>query len=87
MDDAEPAFYGVIPKNSAEDVRVALTEFNGHDLVDVRIFTDFRAGAAQVRGPTKNGVSLNVTALPALIEALGRARDEAERRGLIGGGR
>ena len=73
-----------IEKNSREDVRIALDEFHGAQLIDVRTFADFTSGGPDDRKPTKKGVSLNVAKLPALIAALERARDEAERRGLLG---
>lgn len=76
----------VIDKNSREDVRVTLDEYSGHQLIDVRTFADFKAGNVEGRGPTKKGVSLNVAKLPALIDALEAARDEAQRRGLLPGG-
>lgn len=82
MDDAYDLM-GAVRKNAAEEVRVALSEFRGSPLVDVRIFCDVDGQAE--RQPTKKGVALNVRALPDLIEALQRARNEAERRGLIGG--
>ena len=75
-----------VEKNRAEDVRVALVEFNGHDLVDIRIFAAF--DGAEERQPTRKGVSLAVRHLPALLGALQAAQEAAERRGLLpeGGG-
>ena len=70
-----------LTKNRTEDVRVALTEFNGLDLIDVRIFVD--RGDAEERQPTRKGVSLQVCQLPALLDALEAAREAAERRGLL----
>lgn len=66
------------------DVRVALDEFHGVDLIDVRVWADFKAGpAGVVRAPTKKGVALNVRSLPELIQALQKAQEEAQRRGLL----
>jgi len=73
----------IIGKNSLEDVRVTLDEFSGHQLIDLRVYADFRSGNVQTRGPTKKGVSLNVVRLPDLIAALEAARVEAEQRGLL----
>lgn len=72
-----------IQKNSMEDVRVTLDEFSGHQLIDVRIYADFKTGNVETRGPTKKGVSLNISRLPDLIAALVTAKAEAERRGLL----
>lgn len=55
-----------IEKNRLEEVRVALTEFNGHLLVDIRTFADIDGE----RRATKKGVSLNRAKLPELIAAL-----------------
>jgi hypothetical protein len=68
------------PKNRTETVVVALTEFNGLDLIDVRIHGAYDGGEHRA---TRKGVSLRVGLLDDLIAALSRARDEAERRGLI----
>lgn len=72
----------IVRKNAVEEVRVALTEFCGKDLVDVRIFQEF-AGANGERTPTRKGLALHVSKLPALIAALEAAREAAERRGLL----
>jgi len=72
----------IVEKNSREDVRIAIDEFRGTQIVDVRVFANFN-GDAEERSPTKKGVSLKVERLPALIEALGQAKEEAVRRGLL----
>jgi len=82
MDDAYDLI-GAVPKNAAEEVRIALSEFRGASLIDLRIFADLGDGE---RRPTKKGLALRIDRLPELIAALERARTEAERRGLIGGG-
>ena len=70
-----------IAKNKREEVRVALTEYEGHDLCDVRIFAEPYAGDEWVA--TKKGVCLGVAKLPGLIAALQRAEAEARANGLI----
>jgi hypothetical protein len=82
MDDAYD-LVGAVRKNATEEVRVALNEFHGSSLIDLRVFADLGDGE---RRPTKKGVALNVRALPELIEVLQRAEAEARRRGLISGG-
>lgn len=72
----------IVEKNSREDVRIAIDEFRGTQIVDVRVFASFN-GDAEERSPTKKGVSLKVERLPALIEALAQAKEEAIRRGLL----
>ena len=71
-----PHHIATVPKNAAEEVRVALTEFNGHALVDVRVYADFGGPAGEKR-PTRKGVSLARDRLPDLIAALQSAQREA----------
>lgn len=85
MSDAADAI-AIIPKNSREEVRVALDEYQGAQLVDVRIFADYAAGDVDGRCPTKKGISLKVERLDDLIAGLASARAEAQRRGLLPGG-
>ena len=68
-------------KNKFEEVRVELSEFNGHDLVAARIYATSRADGTRV--PTRKGLTLNVKLLPALIEGLQAAEVEARAAGLL----
>jgi hypothetical protein len=72
----------VIAKNKTEEIRVELSEFHGHDLVNLRIWADPRDGGAE-RIPTKAGICCRVALLPELIEALRQAEAEARRAGLL----
>ena len=71
-----------IRKNSAEEIRIELAEFNGHELINVRVWADPRNGGTE-RIPTKAGIACNVRLLPELIEALRQAEIEARERGLL----
>ena len=71
-----------IRKNAAEEVRVSLDEFKGHNLISLRVWCDPYAGDERV--PTKRGLSVSVRLLPELIEALQRAEAEARAAGLLG---
>jgi hypothetical protein len=71
-----------IPKNAREEVRVALCEFNGHDLFAVRVFTD-PAGATGDRVPTRKGLTASIRLLPDIIRALTKAEAEAKAAGLL----
>ena len=71
-----------IRKNAAEEIRVELAEFNGHQLVNFRVWTDPRDGGAE-RIPTKAGIACRVALLPELIAALQQAEAEARGRGLL----
>lgn len=72
-----------IEKNKAEELRIALTEYKGHNCVDVRIFAEPYADEGQGRVPTKKGVTLAVTKLPVLISALQQAENEARAASLL----
>ena len=71
----DPAPLAVIPKNSKEEVHVALSTFKGKNLIDVRVYAQW--GDDPAPRPTRNGVSLNVDRLPDLIRALQEAASQA----------
>jgi hypothetical protein len=72
----------VIRKNALEEIRVGLSEFNGHDLLNIRVWAEPRNGGAG-RIPTKAGIACNVRLLPELIEALQQAAMAARKAGLL----
>lgn len=70
-----------IQKNQRETLQVDLTEFRGHNLVALRVWIPSSDGDGM--RPTQKGVTVAVTLLPAILEALHKAHDEARRLGLI----
>ena len=72
----------VLRKNMTEEIRIELSEFRGHDLINIRVWTDPRDGGAE-RIPTKAGIACNVRLLPELIEALQKAEGAARKVGLL----
>lgn len=64
-----------IPKNSNEELRVFLTEYQGHRLVGCRVFYEPRDGGNKL--PGKSGLNVRVEMLPAIIAALQEAAREA----------
>jgi hypothetical protein len=76
---SKPQIVAAIEKNRS--VLVALDDYQGHHLVDLRVHADYHCTGVR---PTRKGISLKVGRLPELITALKAA--EAERRGLLGGG-
>ncbi|MBN9454285.1 MAG: transcriptional coactivator p15/PC4 family protein [Bosea sp.] len=68
------------PKNERETVRVALDEFNGHPVVNARLW--FRADDGSMR-PGKAGLAIGVRHLPALAKALNQALAIATAQGLL----
>jgi hypothetical protein len=81
MSEAPDTVIAVIPKNNrGEKIRVALREFKGAHLADIRVVVDGNDGSTVF---TPKGVAVPIRRLPAVIEALQKALDEARRRGLF----
>jgi hypothetical protein len=57
-----------IHKNAREELRIALTEFNGYQLCAMRVF--YRPEDGGEMRPGKNGINVRVEQLPTIIEAL-----------------
>ncbi len=67
----------IIPKNGREVVKVELSEFNGHDLLSIRVWTK------DTDRPTTKGITVGMKLLPKLLGALQAAEAEARAAGLI----
>ena len=74
-----PVVVGRLTKNRREAVVVALKEFEGVRLIDLRVY----AATPEGDKPTPKGLALDVRRLPALREALVRAESQARRLGLL----
>jgi hypothetical protein len=61
-----------IAKNPTEEVRISLTSYRGHDLVDIRVFYQDEQGEWR---PTKRGVSLSVDSFAELRDAVVKAEE------------
>lgn len=70
------------PKNSRENLRVALQEYRGAQLIDVRVTIPL-AAHSEVQTPTKAGVALQVHMIPQLREALAAAEEQARSLGWL----
>jgi hypothetical protein len=66
-----------------ESVRVSLSEFEGHSIIDVRVFA---TGTDGVDRPTSRGVAMGVGRLSELAKALVKAEAKARELGLLLGG-
>ena len=64
MDKTVKVFY----KNKFQEIRVGIREFKGNDLIDIRTWTMTQGTDEMV--PTAKGVSLNISLLPQLKEAV-----------------
>lgn len=70
-----------IEKNArGEEIRVILGEFNGHQLLNLRVFFEAQDGTKR---PSKTGPTFKVEKLPEFAEAVQKAPGEARRRGLV----
>ena len=61
-----------IPKNSSEALRVKLTEFQGYQLLSMRIWTKELPGKQEAR-PTRKGLAVQVDLIPELLTAIEKA--------------
>lgn len=68
-------------KNATEEVRVSLTEFKGHKLIDVRIYFEPEDGGE--RRPTKKGITVDVSLYPELKRALLKLEKELLKEKLL----
>ncbi len=59
-----------IPKNSREEYRVSRDDFQGHDLINIRVFFVSKDGEML---PGKQGVAFKAELLPEFIDALSQA--------------
>lgn len=63
-----------VEKNAGENIIVQLTEWQGRDLVDVRVWQKPLPGEKDAKGtPTKKGLSFRPDILPEIIGALQEA--------------
>jgi hypothetical protein len=69
-------------RNHAEHIRVELSEYEGHPLVNVRLW---QTGSDGIDRPSKKGIALSVRRLPELASALAKAEIKARELGLIDG--
>ena len=72
---------GELRKNAAERLRVAIHEFNGHDMLSLRVYVG--QDICQAR-PTPKGITVHVSTLPKLIRLLQEAEAKARAEGVIG---
>jgi len=69
-----------ITKNASEEIQISLTNFKGHDLIGIRVFTETDEGK---KVPTKKGITCKVSLIPDLKAALEEAEKIAITEGLI----
>ena len=70
-----------ISKNRVEEIRISLSEYLGHDLINLRTFATVDATSERV--PTRKGLAFKVALLPEVIKGLRQAEAEAQAAGLL----
>lgn len=77
-----PVVIAELTRNARERVRVSLEEWQGKPRLDIRTTTQLTE-ATDIWSPTKKGISVSVTLIPALRQALADAEAKARELGLI----
>lgn len=80
---AETVVIRSLDKNTREKLRVALDEYRGTRLLDLRVTVELTSSSG-IQTPTKKGVAINVALLPQLRQALADAEVKARELGWMG---
>lgn len=76
----EPVLIAEFEKNKTENFRLSLSEYQGHILLDFRIYYKDKEGESK---PTKKGVTVNVKFFPELKEAITKAEEILKEKELL----
>ena len=76
----DPIVISEFQKNKMEDFKLSLTEYQGHTLIDFRIYFKNKEGESK---PTKKGVTLNVKFFSELKQAIMDAEKILKEKELI----
>ena len=76
----EPIVIADFQKNKTEDIKLSLTEYQGHKLIDFRVYYKDKEGESK---PTKKGITVNVKFFPELKEAILEAEKIIKEKELI----
>ncbi|MBF0252233.1 MAG: transcriptional coactivator p15/PC4 family protein [Candidatus Omnitrophica bacterium] len=68
-------------KNKYQDIRVRVSEYQGNDVIDIRVWTQPPQGDEKV--PTGKGVNINVKLFPKLKEAIDKLGETIKENNLI----
>jgi hypothetical protein len=69
-----------VRKNAAEEIRVSLSQYNGHELLNVRVWFEADDGAMR---PGRAGLAFKVDKLPDFADAISLALEKARAKGLV----
>ena len=76
----EPVMISEFQKNKTEDFRLSLSEYQGHILLDFRIYYKDKEGECK---PTKKGITVNVKFFPELKQAIMKAEEILKEKELL----
>jgi hypothetical protein len=68
------------PRDRSAHVRIEISEYRGHRLVNVRVW---ETGSDGIDRPSVKGIALSVRKLPELADGINKALDKARELGLI----
>lgn len=71
----------IFPKNKYQDVKVRLSEYQGNDVIDIRIWTQPPQGDEKV--PTGKGININVRLFPELKKAIEKLEQDLKDGNLL----
>jgi hypothetical protein len=71
----------VFEKNKYQDVKIRVSEYQGNDVIDIRIWTQPPQGDEKV--PTGKGININVKLFPKLKEAIEKLGKELKDNNMI----
>ncbi len=63
---------GEIQKNSKEVIRASITNYNGRDIFDLRVFYEDKEGEYK---PTKKGIAFSIETFDKVFELIEKAKD------------
>lgn len=71
----------IFEKNKYQDIVVRVSEYQGNDVIDIRVWTQPPQGTEKV--PTAKGININVRLYPSLKEAIDKLGKELKDNNLI----
>ena len=71
----------VFEKNKYQDVKIRISEYQGNNVIDVRIWTQPPQGDEKV--PTGKGVNINVKLFPKLKESIEKLEKELKDNNML----
>jgi len=68
-------------KNKYQDVKIRISEYQGNDVIDVRIWTQPPQGDEKV--PTGKGININVKLFPKFKEAVEKLEKDLKENNML----